>query len=219
MKAICLILLVFFARTSPHVQMEGDVFLSGRVLDSQGRPVADARIDFWPSAGTVAMQNFATTTPNGYFLLRTQPVGEGTLSASKPEAGYPDAKNALYAKEGLRSRVQINAKPGHSPDPVTLTFDAPNAVLRWKIQSASQRVKLPGAYIHIALASNPKIVEYGMFPVDREFIFVLPRRPITITISYTGFHDWTPAGTSGLSYPLALAPGTVDRRVIQLEPK
>jgi len=52
--------------------------------------------------------------------------------------------------------------------------------------------------VHIALADDPNIVEYGSFPTDREFIFVLPKRPITFTITARGFEEWHPSADPGL---------------------
>lgn len=215
----CLFLLAHAAPGSAQVFSEEYVILTGHVVDQKGRPVPNARVEFFPFAASSGMPRITTTDADGYFSLRTQPIGEGIVSASKPEAGYPDELNAIYEEKAARNRVRVNTKQGANPPPVVLTFGAPHAVIRWKIQSASPQVKLPGAYIHIALASDPKIVDYGTYPVDREFVFVLPRQPITITIGYIGFRDWTPEGTPGLSYPILLVPGTVDTRVIKLEPK
>ena len=172
-----------------------------------------------PFAATTGLRPYAVTDIQGHFLLKTAPVGEGNLSASKPEAGYPDMTNALYDARNSPSRVTVNAKPGSSPALVTLRFEKPLAVLRWKIVSASSLTKLEGIYVHIALADDPSIEQYGTSSADHEFLFVLPERPIMLVITSQGFQEWHPSDSPGLSQPLHLPRGTVDQRTIILKPK
>ena len=195
------------------------IFLTGKVVDHQGQPVAGATVNFFPFAANIGPRPYATTDTSGSFSLKTPPVGEGTLSASKLEDGYPDMTNALYGGRNSSSRVRVDANATKSSAPVILRFETPNALLRWKIVSSSTQLTIRGAYMHISLVDDPGVEEFGSFPVDRDFVFVLPRQAVTLMISSQGFQEWHPSDSPGLAQPLLLPPGTVDKRVILLKPK
>ena len=195
----------------------GEVTVEGRVVDNHGVPVAKAEVAFYAySGGHSGPMPGAITAADGSFVFHMQPLGPGAVSASKPEAGFPNAVMALYGK-GRRSEQRINATVAASPIHVDLSFEEPDAAIEWKVLSKADQKPLRSVAFNIAWSDDPKIYMQGGSNAGI-LKFVLPKHPVLIRIGAPGFRDWTSAASPEFRGAVSFPPGTKDERTILLEP-
>lgn len=195
-----------------------EVTVEGKVVDSQGVPVAKAQVAFYPySGGHSGPFPGAVTADDGSFVMHMQPLGEGAVSAWKIEAGFPNAVMTLYGK-GRPSEQKINATVAASPIHVDLSFEDPDAVVDWKVLSKADKSPVRSVTYSVAWSDDPKVYLRGATSDIGVFKFVLPRHPVQITVGAPGFRDWTSAGSGEFGGPVSFTPGTKDERTILLEP-
>jgi len=204
------------AQAGPAV---AEATISGKVVDSQGSPVANADVSFFPFAGAIGTLKLDTTTASdGSFVLRLQPFGKGVVSAYKTIAGFPDAEMALYGRWAYPSVAQIDATPGTDIH-IDLKFSEPDALIEWTVVSATTQTPIPRASYTIEWSDDPKTMASSTIPTDGFFKLVLPRHPVVIHIEAPEFKNCTSTDASAFGLPLVLRPGTVDKRFIMLDPK
>jgi hypothetical protein len=85
--------------------------VTGLVTDSQGSPVAGARVSLW--LGSVCQMN-VTTDGSGVFNLTSVPVGIYTLKAGKPQTGNAVLEGVGVA-DGQITDVGVLALAGGGP--------------------------------------------------------------------------------------------------------
>lgn len=81
-------------RRSPSQEFGG---ISGRVIDAQGRFVANASVWAWGSGTQVGIVPTAHTDSRGIFMFRRLEIGKYSLSVGKDYAGYADTDNRFYS--------------------------------------------------------------------------------------------------------------------------
>ena len=189
----------------------------GRVVDSKGLPVADARVWLFAFSGPTGLPH-TVTTHDGFFLLKSPPFGKGVVSAYKTIAGFPDAENALYGRWAYPSVAQINATPGANIH-TDLKFSPPDALIEWTVVSKSHRDPIFNASYTIEWSDDPKTMAISTIQSSGFFRFVLPKHPVVVRIEAPGFKEWTSTDAAAFGRPLLLKPGTIDRRSIMLDPK
>jgi len=199
------------------------VRISGHVMDKAGHPVQNATVEFFPFAGFIGMRTYpleARSDASGYFTFSIPPLGKGSLRAMKFDDGFPDAINALYGREAFNKKNgsvrRINVKEGASSIEVTLRFGDPYAVIDWTIRSGADHSPLDSSAWKIALTDEPKSYESAS-GLGAHFLFVLPKRPVTIVISAPGYKDWSTADDPDFGRNFILKPGTRQRRDIYLK--
>ena len=203
----------------PALAQTTEAIIHGKVVDSQGSPVANATVTFFPFAGAIGILKVDTITgSDGSFVLRLQPFGKGIISAYKAIAGFPDAEMALYGRWAYPSVAEIDATTGADID-IDLKFNEPDALIEWTVVSRTTQRPIPRASYKIEWSDDSKVMALSTIPSDGFFRFVLPKHPVVIHIEAPGFKDWTSADASAFGQALVLKPGTVDRRSIMLDPK
>jgi len=222
--AVCLLtsssLSVQFTPGSPATTVR----IAGHVIDKDGHAVADATVAFFPFSGRGGMATFALDTQTdakGDFSFAVPPLGDGWLRAMKFDSGYPDFVNGLYGRGGNDknngSITLISAKQGSPVTGLTLQFGEPDAVIDWTVRSEADRSLLPNGRYKIALSDEPTTFQSASFGADAHFIFVLPQRPVIITIAVPGYRDWSSAGDANFGDRFMLKPGSRQRRDIYLK--
>ena len=214
-------LLLIAPVASPRPQLHSDeankASISGKVVDSKGVPVADAHVyAIGPSWGGPVPG--AVTGLDGSFHIKWQPFGKGVVSASKVEAGFPDARMALYNGWTYASIAQIDATPGANIQ-VNLQFSEPDALIEWQVMSKADQAAIPRATYRIEWSDDPKMFWSGSIQGDGSLRFVLPKHPVLVRIQVPGFTDWISTDNAAFGGPLLLKPGTIDRRIILLDHK
>jgi hypothetical protein len=194
-----------------------EVTVEGRVVDNHGVPVAKAEVGFFPYSGFTGILRGGITATDGTFVFQMPPLGEGSIGAWKLEAGFPDARWAIYGKKDRPSVRKINATVAASPIHVELRFEEPDAMVEWKVLSKADHSPVRSVTYSVAWSDDPEIYVQSSTSDTGIFKFVLPQHPVLIKIGAPGFRDWTSAD-SWFGGPVLLKPGTKDERTILLEP-
>ncbi len=195
-----------------------EVTVEGTVVDNHGVPVAKAEVAFYSyGGGHSGPLPGAVTAADGSFVFHMPALGEGAVSAWKPEAGFPNAVMALYGK-GRPSEQKINATVAASPIHVDLSFEEADAMVDWKILSKADRSPVRSVAYSIAWSDDPKTYLRGGILSGGILKFVLPKHPVLIRIGAPGFRDWNSADSREFGGPVSFTPGTKDERTILLEP-
>ena len=120
------------------VRTEGMITISGKVLDRDGAPVADAMLEFWSSGQRSDNDHTASTgngIPEGFRRAGTDRDGAFRVVMKRPamdrlEDGRLQAPHMLvlvFSRGLLRhliSRVYFEGEPGNEQDPVLLGVPA-----------------------------------------------------------------------------------------------
>jgi hypothetical protein len=195
--------------------------ITGHVLYKDGSPVnkAEVQIHFFGSYKTIN-QLSTQTDEKGYFSLTPPLYGDGVITASKISEGYPDAALALFGRALFRgtytSLREINLQQGAVFDPIDLKFGEPDAWIEWTVQSDFTQDPIKNARYTISWSDNPGIMASSSIGPTGQFIFVLPKHPVTIKISAPGFEDWSYRDEKTGSQALMMTPGTHEQRIVSL---
>lgn len=210
-----LLLAPLSGQSDPHPAAD-KVTVMGRVVDSHGVPVADAMVSAYPPNAELHMGG--RTAADGTFVFHVGPFGAGTITASKPEDGYPELGWTLYGKRP-ESMQPINATLANSPIHVELRFEERDAVIEWKVISKADDSPVRYAEFNVTSVDNPHVFFRSSTSDTGVLRFILPKRPVLITISAKGFRDWNSADSREFGGPVLFTPGTRDERTILLEPE
>lgn len=192
--------------------------VSGRVFDSAGLPVPDAQVRVFFFLGVRGSLPDAVTNSDGWFTLRLPPFGRGVVSAYDLSKGFPDAEMALYGRWAYPSVAPINATEGANIH-VDLRFSPPDAVIEWTVVSKADHLPVAQARYRIRWSDDPTIMASSSISENGLLSFVLPKHPVIVSVTAPGFIDWNSSDKAAFGGPVLLAPGTIDRRVIVLDPK
>ncbi len=163
--------------------ISANAVVSGHVYYENGNPVEDAVVDFRCFCAVAGMLPPPThTDKQGSFTLSHAAWGEGWLTASKEKEGFPDAVTALYGRSSP-SYVLVNLKEGAVISGLDLHFPAPRPFLKLKVFDKASLLPVPNATIRIAWPDDPGIMLTTSSGSDGLFTWVLPKHPISITVS------------------------------------
>lgn len=186
MKILISLLAISFGLTVMSGQSQESAVVTGKVLDTQGNPVAGARISIFPTAAGSGGLPFAVTDQNGNYHLVSPPFGETFLCAVKESAGYPDTNGLLFSRQE-DDRPKVTLSPG-SHLQVDIHLGSPDGVLEGSVIDAVSRAKVPTAKITLR-KTHPDAFYSGTI-TQSSFLFALPPTPIEISISAPGYMPW-----------------------------
>jgi hypothetical protein len=203
------------SQSDPH-PLADKVTVMGRVLDSNGRPVANAMVSAYPPSAE--LHPCTRTAADGTFVFQVDPFGAGVVTASKPEDGYLELGSTLYGKR-VESTRPINATLAASPIQVELRFEERDAVIEWTVVSKTDRSPVSQIDYSVTWSDDPHVfIRGGRVVTGGVFTFVLPKHPVLITVGAKGFRDWNSAESRDFGGPVLFTLGTKDVRTILLDP-
>ncbi|MGH9530734.1 MAG: carboxypeptidase-like regulatory domain-containing protein [Terriglobales bacterium] len=192
--------------------------VTGRVLDSEGRPVAAAKISAFPLDVAISgpMPVAPLTDQEGkYRLVLPAYHGRTRLCAVKPEAGYPDTQGLLFVS-GQESSPEVRLTDGARLENVDIKLGSPDGTLAGFVVDAETRMPITKARISLRRASPASMYSTTISP-DGHFFFALPHAPIEITVTAPGYVPWSYNDIQSGTNALELA--SSDHRVITVELK
>jgi len=171
-------------------QTPGKATVSGHVHYANGNPVENAVVDFkcFCPLGAV-LPPPAHTDKHGSFALVYPALGEGLLTASKESEGFPDTTNALY-RGSSPSYVPVHLKGGAVIRGMNLNFALPRPLLKLTVVDKVSRLPVRNARILIGWPDDPNIMFSTIVRTDGTFAMVLPKHPISITVSAPARNVW-----------------------------
>jgi hypothetical protein len=185
---VCLSLFCDTGRGS--AQTDQLAIVQGHVLRLDKTPVRGAEVEFHPFAGMngINLPGPVLTDETGFFHIEYPPRGQGWVTASKTDEGYPNAALALYGRDGYSSLETVDLKPGSVVN-VELRFGKPDAILVCTVSDPLQQ-PVRGARILIQWPEDPQVMMSRTIPKDGIFQFVLPRHAVYVEVSAPGYTTW-----------------------------
>lgn len=203
--------------------------LSGAVIDPDGNPVADAKVEAWdrsrPAAGIIPN---AMTAEDGSFRLCDLEPGSYTVVATKDAEYYPDPRLTFYSDGEPLTETELRA--GDRVPDVVVRLGPKVARLRGKIDDAATGKPVitdPKDPRH----SGPVMVwfyepagdhsymdlELGSKP---EFSILVPTKRFRMCVSAPGYKTWCYGsdGSQEHSAPIVLPVATTEDLTINLQP-
>jgi hypothetical protein len=189
--------------------------ITGRVLDSEGRPVPAATISVFPMDVAVSggMPGTTTDQEGRYRLHLPAYPGKTRLSARKESVGYPDTQGLLFAS-GKESMPEVKLTPGVNLEGINIHLGAPDGILEGVVTDAKTHTPVSKARITLHRDEPESIYSTSLGP-DGQFLFALPPVPIEITVSAPGYLRWTYKDPETLADHLVL--NATAHRIITVE--
>jgi hypothetical protein len=181
--------------------------IKGKVVDANGVGIAGAKVYDEPlDAVRIGKDHFVTTDSDGRFVLSDVPPGKTMVIATKPEAGYPDARFALYSGNEVLPTVDVHADQTTSE--VVVKLLAKGALVRGKIVDSHSMLPVSKARITLSRVDHPQWSLETDPEDDGTFEFLIPSRPIRFQVTAEGFRTWTyeASSLSKNHAPLTLGP-------------
>lgn len=167
-----------------------NVILEGFVYDNTGVPLRGARINLAPLGPFEGIMPDALSDQSGHFRLSTPLFGKTQISASKDDAGYPDATGMLFTSPGDQ-KVIVDLSADQPITRVEIHLGKPDGIICGLVVDKENRKAIGTARIHMAWANNPSVFYSATVPDSGAFVYALPERPITIKITAPGYRPWT----------------------------
>jgi Carboxypeptidase regulatory-like domain len=182
--------------------------ISGTVVDESGKSVQGASVYAHPMDRPMAsIIPHATTDGSGSFTISMLDYGRYSVSAAKPDEGYPELYLAFYA--GLRASlpvVRLSAK--HQFASVALTLGSKAGILTGTVADAVTGKPL-NANVEFRWALEPRNFLRGSGLTNAEFRILVPsNHPVTMVVSLESYENWRyQTDKSPLKNAILLRPG------------
>jgi hypothetical protein len=210
-----LVLLSAAGSVSPETQVG---VIGGTVVDGKGIPIAGAKVYDEPlDAVRIGKDHFVLTNHEGRFLLSDVPAGKTMVIATNIEAGYPDARFAVYSGNEILPIVEVRADKTTSD--VVVKLLSKGGVLRGKIIDADSGAAVPTARITLTRADHPGWSIETDPASDGAYEFIVPSKPLHFQINAEGYGVWSyeESEFSKGHAPLILAPESTEDISISLK--
>jgi hypothetical protein len=165
--------------------------VTGQVLDSDGRPLAAAKISAFPldAAMSGAIPRQPVTDQNGRFSydLPAYP-GRTRFCAIKESAGYPDTQGLLFASPG-ENMPEVSLVSGGHLENVDIHLGAPDGVLAGSVVDGVTGVEVPKARVTLHRSEPESMYSTSLGP-DGSFLLALPQAPIEVSVIAPGYLPW-----------------------------
>ena len=197
-----------------------DCSIAGTVVDEGGKSVHGAAVYAHPTDRPIAgIIPHATTDGSGSLTISALDYGRYSVSAAKPDEGYPELNLAFYA--GLRANlrvVRLSAK--HQFASVALSLGNKAGILKGTVADAVTGKPL-NANVEFRWALEPRNFLSGSGLTNAEFRVLVPsNHPVTMVVSLEGYENWRyRTDKSPLKNAILLRPGEEMRLDIRLWPK
>jgi hypothetical protein len=194
--------------------------VNGTVVDGSGTTVKGATVYAQPMDRPMAsVVPQATTDRNGAFTISKLDYGRYSLSAAKPDEGYPELDFAFYT--GFHAKlVVIELSVQHRSARVALRLGKKAGILKGTVADAVTGRPL-NADVEFRWVSEPQNFLSGSGLANAQFRILVPSDvPITMVVSLDGYENWSYKSDKGSAKDaVLLLPGQDLNLDIRLQPK
>ncbi len=185
----------------------GNAHLSGHVYYQDGEGAPGAKVEIWGMwAGGQMLPEPVHTDVHGVWTMAYPAYGDAWVTASNVSEGYPNAIISLYGRKGYASYRFVRLKAEAVLNDIDLRFGAPDATLHCVVKDGRTGQNLKDARV-IEWPNNSQTMMSRGLDSDGTFSFVLPKHPVTLTISEQDFVPWKYQDPRTGKYQLSARPG------------
>lgn len=170
----------------------GDI--SGKVVDSAGRPIVGAEVRTLPEECIlIGKEPVATTDQDGLFILRNVPTGTNGVYARKESEGFPDTRYAVFADP--QSPVTRAVVQAHQVVSNVTVVVRKSGTIAGKVVDVQTGKPVLSARIILERENDPDKMLATSPGFNGDFRFVLPRTPIRFRVTAPGYDEWQYQGS------------------------
>jgi hypothetical protein len=164
--------------------------IQGKVVDSNGNPVAGAMVYVFNVAHPSGRQATAYSNAQGGFYLVPVAAGRYNVRASKEASGFPDTFFAFYEGAG-GTAPGVTVHDGKITKDVLVKLGRTGGTLRGQILDARTRQPVVGASIVLKREDDPRNwLSLGPESPTARFAILVPTVPFTVAVSAPGYANW-----------------------------
>ncbi len=188
--------------------------IAGKILDSQGRPLAKAFVEVVGWQGDASGKIVRLFSDDqGLFEATGLEPGKYRVYAWKDSAGIPYAR-ALLFQGSEQQYADATLTPTFKHSSIVLGLPAPYGVIKGQIRDSKTKQAVKAARVHLEREDEPGVFFETSAESDGTFVLHLPTKPIKLRIDSPGYTSWTYRDASGKDY-IKISPG--DELVIKIE--
>jgi Carboxypeptidase regulatory-like domain len=212
-----ILVIALLATSQVQSSLEGDVgSVRGIVVDAHGAGIPDAKVYDEPmGSARIGKDHFVSTDSEGRFVLTDVPAGKTMVIATKTEAGYPDARFALYTSNEVLPIVEVHANQVTSE--VVVKLLAKGGMIRGRIVDTQSRRPVPQARITVSRIDHPEWLLETDPENDGTFQFLIPGRAMNFRVQAEGYKTWEYEAQSKNHEALTVGPEETRDLEIDLE--
>ena len=172
--------------------------VQGTVVDECGRPVANVKVyPMSENGGFRRVVPFAITDDDGNFTLHRVLPGENRLFPVFTEAGYPDGRSGIFARDPSLYET-VNIEPGQTLRGVVLKLPKKGAVFRAHITDISTGRPVLTSRIRITRPDVPEAFYESGPDLQGQFEIVLASNiSFRVEIRAANYKEWRYSDVDG----------------------
>ena len=164
--------------------------VSGHVYDSEGHPLAGARVIPFPlEVGMSGLVPSAVSTADGSYRLALPAYGRTRICASKEGAGYPDTTSAIFLS-GKENEPVVNLVAETHLYDIDIRLPPPDGRLDLTVTDKNSGLAIPNARITLRRDEYPSVMYATDIGETGHFYIELPNRPIQIFVTAGGYQTF-----------------------------
>ncbi len=186
----CLLVLLVLLFGSSHVMGQDAGGINGRVLDRLGQAALNVVVAAVSLDTTRIVKDRVTSTDSkGLFRFATIPAGLYRIYIWDDTRGIPDSRAVLFDAPGFAHPL-VRVYQGKTASLSDVVLPPALSKLTLSVVDAVTKEPIPIVRCRLDSAEQPGAI-FATDSLDSRFTFALPKRPISVKITSSGYMDWS----------------------------
>ena len=169
--------------------------ITGRVIDTQGNPVAGVEVRAMITDHVPRGRLFSSITDSdGKFSIPCVEPGKNGVYTSKEDDGYPDNLLTPFRNAAMRPKLDehpiVDVVDQKITAGVEIRLGPPAGRLTVQVTDANTSAPIENATITFCMADDAKVCQSIDIGKSGEYSILLPPIPLTLKVSAPKYQDW-----------------------------